>query len=81
MNPRPGIFPNVPSSNDYKGGFAVGLIKKDMVLALNAARTADADTSLLEESLDYYKTLEDGGRGTKDFGYVFQYIMNNKKTM
>ena len=81
MNPRPGIFPNVPSSNDYKGGFAVGLIKKDMALALNVAKKANADTSLLEESLAYYKNLEDGGQGTKDFGYVFQYIMNNKKTM
>ena len=77
-NPRPGILPNVPSSNDYKGGFAVGLIKKDMVLALSAAKGAHADTTLLEESLAYYKTLEDAGQGGKDFGYVFQYIMKNK---
>ena len=33
-NPRPGLLENVPSSNNYEGGFAVGLIKKDMVLAL-----------------------------------------------
>jgi len=78
-NPRPGIFPNVPASNDYKGGFAVGLIKKDMGLALQAAKTANADTSLLEQSMDYYQTLEDAGEGKKDFGYVFQYIMNNKQ--
>ena len=69
----------MPSSNDYKGGFAVGLIKKDMVLALNAAKGANADTTLLEKSLAYYKALEDGGEGHKDFGYAFQYIMKNKK--
>ena len=78
-NPRPGILPNVPSSNDYKGGFAVGLIKKDMALALEAAKVGDARTDMLEKSLDYYQKLEDGGMGKKDFGYVFQYIMNNKK--
>ena len=49
-----------------------------MILALSAAKSANADTSLLEESLEYYKTLEEGGQGTKDFGYVFQYIMKNK---
>ena len=77
-NPRPGILPNVPSSNGYEGGFAVGLIKKDMVLALDAAKGAQADTTMLEESLEYYETLEKKGKGKKDFGYVFQYIMKNK---
>ena len=78
MNPRPGVLPDVPSSNDYKGGFAVGLIAKDMRLAKAAADTANARTDMLAKSLDYYQQLEDGGKGGKDFGYVFQYIMNNK---
>ncbi len=50
-NPRPGIFPNVPSSNNYEGGFGVSLIKKDMVLALDAARSADASSDMLEKAL------------------------------
>ena len=50
-NPRPGILPNVPSSNNYEGGFAVGLIKKDMVLALEAAHAVKAQTDMLEKSL------------------------------
>lgn len=70
-NPRPGILPNVPSSNNYEGGFAVGLIKKDMVLALEAAHGANANTDLLESSLQYYLDLEKKGHGKKDFGYVF----------
>ena len=77
-NPRPGILPNVPSSNDYKGGFAVGLIAKDMRLAISAAEGVDARTDMLAKSLEYYSTLEDNDLGGKDFGYVFQYIMNNK---
>ena len=77
-NPRPGILENVPSSNNYEGGFAVGLIKKDMVLALEAAHSVDANTEMLEKSLDYYVQIEKNGKGQKDFGYVFQYIMKNK---
>lgn len=57
----------------------MGLIKKDMALALEAAKVGDARTDMLQKSLDYYQELEDGGMGKKDFGYVFQYIMNNKK--
>ena len=78
-NPRPGILPNVPSSNNYEGGFAVGLIKKDMVLALEAAHSANARTDMLEQSLQYYVDLEKAGLGKKDFGYTYQYIMKNKK--
>lgn len=77
-NPRPGIFENVPASNNYEGGFGVSLIKKDMVLALEAAHKADARTDMLEKSLDYYLELEKLGKGKKDFGIVFQYIMKNK---
>lgn len=78
-NPRPGILPNVPSSNNYEGGFAVSLIKKDMVLALEAAHSVNASTDMLEQSLQYYLDLEKANLGKKDFGYVFKYIMNNKK--
>jgi len=78
MCPRPGILPNAPSSHDYNGGFAVGLIKKDMNLAKGAAKKVQADTSMLESAMDYYQQLEDKGKGGKDFGYVFQYIMKNK---
>ena len=54
MNPRPGILPDAPSSHDYKGGFAAGLIAKDMRLAQAAAETVDARTDMLAKSLDYY---------------------------
>ena len=32
-NPVPGVLPNVPSSNDYKGGFGTALMTKDLGLA------------------------------------------------
>lgn len=78
-NPRPGILENVPAANNYEGGFAVGLIKKDMVLALESAHKVGAETDMLEKSLDYYVQLEKKGMGKKDFGYVYQYLMKNKQ--
>ena len=78
-NPRPGIKEASPASRNYEGGFQVGLIKKDLALALEAARHGNASTELTEKAIDYYRDLEKKGYGTKDFGFVFQYIMKNKK--
>ena len=78
-NPRPGVCPNAPSSKGYNGGFGVSLIKKDMALAIECAEDVNADHSLTEFAVDYYKNLEVLGRGDKDFGYVFQYILKNKQ--
>ena len=41
-NPVPNILDNVPSSNQYQGGFGVDLMKKDINLAIQAAETCNA---------------------------------------
>jgi len=76
-NPRPGNMENVPASRGYADGFQVALIKKDLALALEAADSVNADTTMTEQSIEYYRKLEKLGYGTKDFGFVFQYIMKN----
>ena len=38
FNPVPGVCPKAPSSNGYKGGFRVQLMKKDFGLAMDMAR-------------------------------------------
>ena len=45
-NPCPGVFPNVPSSNQYKGGFGTALMTKDLGLAQDAATRAQSATPL-----------------------------------
>ena len=77
-NPRPGLIPGTPACRNYENGFAVSLIKKDMVLALEAAHSVKAETDMLEKSLQYYVDLEKAGLGRKDLGYVYQYLMKNK---
>lgn len=48
-----------------------------MILALESAHEVDAKTDMLEKSLAYYVDLERKGKGTKDFGIAYQYIMKN----
>ena len=48
-----------------------------MILAMESAHEVDAKTDMLEKSLDYYKVLDRKGKGSKDFGIVYQYIMKN----
>jgi len=76
-NPRPGNLPNVPASRGYEGGFQVSLVKKDLALALEVASSVNAASDMTEHSIDYYRKLEKMGYGTKDIGFVFQYIMKN----
>ena len=45
-NPVPGVMPNAPASNDYQGGFMVGLMVKDLGPALDAASASDTATPL-----------------------------------
>lgn len=44
--PVPGPVPTSPANNDYKPGFATGLMNKDLGLASNALRTNGVDAQL-----------------------------------
>lgn len=77
FHPRPDMVETSPSSRNYENGFASSLIKKDMVLALEAAHGVGAQTEMLEKSMDYYLQMEKKGYGRKDFGMVYQYIYKN----
>ena len=50
-----------------------------MALAQEIAAEVEADVDFGQKALDYFEILEKNGHGSKDFGYVFQYIMKNKK--
>ncbi len=44
--PVPGVGPQSPADNDYKGGFATALMLKDLKLAMEAAESAGMETPL-----------------------------------
>jgi len=77
-NPRPGVQANVPSSKNYDGGFAVALIRKDLGLAMDAAKSVGADMDFTERSFEVYQDIEKAGFAKKDFSFIYQYLMNNR---
>jgi len=78
-NPRPGILENVPSSNNYDGGFGVSLIKKDLSIVLDSAAQVDLDLQFGTKAIEYYHELERQGLGGKDFSIVYRYVNELKK--
>ncbi|WP_371224533.1 3-hydroxyisobutyrate dehydrogenase [Roseovarius sp. 2305UL8-3] len=66
--PAPGIGPTSPADNDYQPGFAADLMLKDLRLALQAAKAADADTPLGQAATQLYAQFveEEDGAG-RDF--------------
>jgi len=73
-NPCPGVLPNVPSSNDYKGGFGTALMTKDLGLAQDAATRAQASTPLGSLAHQIYRTMCNNGFAEKDFSSAYKFI-------
>jgi 3-hydroxyisobutyrate dehydrogenase len=73
-NPVPGVMENVPSSRGYTGGFMSDLMKKDLGLAIDAAKSANCSVSLGEEAKKLYEQLTKAGMGTSDFSSVYMYL-------
>lgn len=75
-----------PSTRNYQGGFSTSLILKDLSLALNVMKESsgsDTKNSLPMTSLskDLYQQLiqENKGWDQKDFGVMFQYLLEKQK--
>lgn len=72
--PAPGPVPTAPSNRDYKPGFAVAMMLKDLKLALGAAEAADAETPLGKHARDIYARLDEDGHAGLDFSGVMKRI-------
>jgi 3-hydroxyisobutyrate dehydrogenase len=78
-NPSPGVMSNVPSSRDFEGGFGSALMKKDIGLALAAGKEVNAQLPLGVLSESIYDTICNDGFANKDFGYVHEHLLKDKK--
>jgi len=66
--PAPGIGPQSPADNDYQPGFAADLMLKDLRLAQQAAKAADADTPMGQTATDLYAQFVEAEDGSgRDF--------------
>ena len=70
-NPCPGVMEDVPSSNDYQGGFMVKLMNKDLNLAMNSAANSESSTPMAAAAQGLYKLHQRNGNGDKDFSSIF----------
>ncbi|MBI1254282.1 MAG: 3-hydroxyisobutyrate dehydrogenase [Hyphomonas sp.] len=70
--PAPGPLPTSPANRDYKPGFAVSMMLKDLHLAAEAARTSGAGIRLGEHAASIYQALSDKGFGGLDFSGVMK---------
>jgi 3-hydroxyisobutyrate dehydrogenase len=69
-NPFPGIMPNAPSSNEYKGGFLNKLMLKYLGLAAQISKNSDAETPMGDKARELYEELSELGLGELDFSSI-----------
>jgi 3-hydroxyisobutyrate dehydrogenase len=72
--PVPGPVPTSPANNDYKPGFAAGLMLKDLRLSQEAAKATGAATPLGTHAAEIYTAFEAAGSGGSDFSGIINYL-------
>ena len=72
--PVPGVGPETPADRGYQGGFAAALMHKDLRLAMEAARSAGADTPMGARAAELYEEYVAGGEGGTDFSGIIRML-------
>ncbi len=72
--PLPGVGPQTPADNGYEGGFAVGLMLKDLKLATEAAASVNASVPMGHAAEALYQLLANKGEGHKDFSSMINLL-------
>jgi 3-hydroxyisobutyrate dehydrogenase len=78
-NPCPDVMENVPSSNDYQGGFMVDLMAKDLGLAMDSAVKSQSSTPMGALARSLYAMHAASGNGSKDFSSIFKLFDHSSK--
>lgn len=71
-NPYPGVMEGAPASNDYKPGFMVDLMVKDLGLALEIAQQSDFDNPMGQLARELYSQHQQAGNGQMDFSSILK---------
>lgn len=69
-NPWPGVQEGSAASDEYRPGFTVDLMAKDLGLALDAARAAGVDNRMGQLAAELYSAHQAAGSGERDFSSV-----------
>jgi len=79
-NPCPDVMPNVPSSNNYQGGFMVDLMKKDLGLAMDTGIKSQSSTPMGALAQSLYTIHSQQGNGQLDFSSIFNLFSKQEKS-
>ena len=63
-----------PADNGYQGGFAVGLMLKDLKLASAAAASVGASVPMGNAAEALYQMLANQGEGGRDFSLMIEML-------
>jgi 3-hydroxyisobutyrate dehydrogenase len=77
-NPVPGVVETAAASRGYEGGFGVSLMKKDLRLAITAAKESGTPLALAETAREVYNSVEKEYRG-KDFSVVYKWLQDRSE--
>lgn len=72
--PVPGVGPQTPADNGYQGGFAVGLMLKDLKLAGAAAASVGASVPMGNAAEALYQMLANQGEAARDFSLMIEML-------
>jgi 3-hydroxyisobutyrate dehydrogenase len=74
-NPVPGVQPTAAASNGYKGGFRLALCKKDIGLAVNAAKHVNSQMVIGPTVLECYEdACKNPEYADKDCTIMYQWL-------
>ncbi len=72
--PLPNLTEGVPSNNKYRPGFTASMMKKDLNLARDAAKSVNASTPLGKMALEIFSKFCDDGDSETDYSGISKMI-------
>ena len=72
--PLPNLTEGVPSNNKYRPGFTAAMMKKDLNLARDAAKSVNASTPLGKAALDIFSKFCEDGDSETDYSGISKMI-------
>src|SRR6202166_2943867 len=75
--PVPGPVPSAPANRDYQAGFTAAMMLKDLKLAQDAARAAQAVTPLGARAAELYGLFASRGHSGEDFSAIIRFLRGN----
>jgi 3-hydroxyisobutyrate dehydrogenase len=73
-NPWPEVMEGVPSSNQYRPGFMVDLMVKDLGLACEVAESCDLDNQMGKQAMASFSAHQTQGNGGRDFSSILEWV-------